>query len=115
MIDEVHYITMERQCDGPFIIMHHGREVCLDIMVYTDYEVHIDKDIETDELIAPIECICIDYDIVDAWYKDTYDPVPLEDIQYSAEDKALLQAFADSNSSFSEDEIMEELYNERHY
>ena len=112
-MEDVVYVTMEKELDEPFYICRDGRWVCIYINIETDYRVVLSEDIETGYIEADsiteegvtyyITCFCDDDSGVEY-------PVDfgIEKIEKSLtkEERELLQAFAENNSGFIDEDII---------
>lgn len=119
MNEEVVLVTMEKELDEPFYICRDGRWVYIYIDIETDYRVVLSEDIETGYIEADsiteegvtyyITGLCGDYSGVEY-------PVDfgIEKIEKSLtkEERKLLQAFAENNSGFIDEDIIDKAMNE---
>lgn len=118
-MEEVVFVPMVKELDEPFYICRDGRWICLYIDVEADYKVVLSDDIET----GYIEADSITEEDVIYYITGFYDadsgveyPVDfgIEKIEKSLtkEERELLQAFAEKNSGFSDDDIINEAMKE---
>ena len=118
-MEDVVYVTMEKELDEPFYICRDGRWVCIYINIETDYRVVLSEDIET----GYIEADSITEEGVTHYIAGLYDddsgveyPVDfgIEKIEKSLtkEERELLQAFAEKNSGFIDEDIINEALKE---
>lgn len=118
-MEEVVFVPMVKELDEPFYICRDGRWICLYIDVETDYKVVLSDDIETGYIeadsITEEDVIyyitgCCDADSGVEYLVD----FGLEEIEKSLtkEERELLQAFAEKNSGFSDDDIINEAMKE---
>lgn len=97
-------ITLEKEIEIPCIFG--GKEVYIN--VYTDYDVSIDKDIETGASFYEYKEKRITYELTNILEEGTENEIEEDVVGLSKEDKERLQAFAESHSSHSDYEIIEE-------
>lgn len=112
------FITMEKELDEPFYICHDGKWISIYIDIKTDYRVVLSEDIET----GYIEADNITEEGVTYYITDLYDDSEVEypvdfDIEkieksLTKEERELLQAFAEKNSGFIDEDIINKAMNE---
>ena len=118
-MEDVVYVTMEKELDEPFYICRDGRWICIYINIETDYRVVLSEDIETECIEADsITEEGVTYYITGFCDDDSGVEYPvdfgIEKIEKSLtkEERELLQAFAEKNSGFSDDDIINKAMNE---
>ena len=118
-MEDVVYVTMEKELDEPFYICRDGRWVCIYINIETDYRVVLSDDIETGYVEADsITEEGVTYYITGFCDDDLGVEYPvdfgIEKIEKSLtkEERELLQAFAEKNSGFIDEDIIDEAMNE---
>ena len=120
-MEEVVFVTMEKELDEPFYICRDGRWLCLYIDIETDYRVVLSDDIETGYTEADsITEEGVTYYITGFCDDDSGVEYPvdfgIEKIEKSLtkEERELLQAFAENNSGFIDEDIIDKAMNEIH-
>ena len=118
-MEDVVYVTMEKELDEPFYICRDGRWVCICINIETDYRVVLSEDIETGYVEADsITEEGVTYYIAGFCDDDSGVEYPvdfgIEKIEKSLtkEERELLQAFAEKNSGFIDEDIINKAMNE---
>lgn len=118
-MEDVVYVTMEKELDEPFYICCDGRWVCIYINIETDYRVVLSEDIETGYVEADsITEEGVIYYIAGFCDDDSGVEYPvdfgIEKIEKSLtkEERELLQAFAEKNSGFIDEDIINEALKE---
>ena len=119
MNDEVVLVTMEKELDEPFYICRDGIWVCIYINIKTDYRVVLSEDIETGYIEADsITEEGATYYVTGLCDDDSGVEYPvgfgIEKIEKSLtkEERELLQAFAEKNSGFIDEDIIDKAMNE---
>lgn len=118
-MEEVVFVTMEKELDEPFYICRDGRWFCIYIDIKTDYRVVLSDDIETGYVEADsiteegVTYYITGFCDADSGVEYTVD-FGIEKIEKSLtkEERELLQAFAEKNSGFSGDDIINEAMKE---
>lgn len=113
-MENVVYVTMEKELDEPFYICRDGRWVCIYINIETDYRVVLSEDIETGYVEADsiteegvtyyITGFCDDDSRVE--YSVDFGIEKIEK-SLTKEERELLQAFAEKNSGFIDEVIID--------
>ena len=118
-MEDVVYVTMEKELDEPFYICRDGRWVCIYINIETDYRVVLSDDIETGYVEADsVTEEGVTYYIAGFCDDDSGVEYPvdfgIEKIEKSLtkEERGLLQAFAEKNSGFIDEDIINEALKE---
>ena len=118
-MEDVVYVTMEKELDEPFYICRDGRWVCIYINIETDYRVVLSEDIETGYVEADsITEEGVTYYITGFCDDDSGVEYPvdfgIEKIEKSLtkEERELLQAFAEKNSGFNDEDIIDKALKE---
>ena len=118
-MEDVVYVTMEKELDEPFYICRDGRWVCIYIDIETDYRVVLSDDIETGYIEADsITEEGVTYYITGFCDDDSGGEYPvdfgIEKIEKSLTkaERELLQAFAEKNSGFIDEDIINKAMNE---
>ena len=113
-MEETVFVTMEKELDEPFYICRDGRWVCIYINIETDYRVVLSDDIETGDVEADsITEEGVTYYITGFCDDDSGVEYPvdfvIEKIEKSLtkEERELLQAFAEKNSGFIDEDIID--------
>lgn len=112
-MEEVVFVTMEKELDEPFYICRDGRWFCIYIDIETDYRVVLSDDIETGYVEADsiteegVTYYITSFCDADSGVEYIVD-FSIEKIEKSLtkEEMELLQAFAEKNSGFSDDDII---------
>lgn len=117
-MEDIVYVTMEKELDEPFYICRDGIWICIYIDIETEYRVVLSEDIET----GYIEADSITEEGVTYYITGFCDddsgvyPVDfvVEKIEKSLtkEERELLQAFAEKNSGFIDEDIIDKAMNE---
>ena len=119
-MEDVVYVTMEKELDEPFYICRDGRWFCIYINIETDYRVVLSEDIETGYVEADsiteegvtyyIAGFCDDDDSGVEYPVD----FGIEKIEKSLikEERELLQSFAEKNSGFIDEDIIDKALKE---
>lgn len=115
MNEEVVLITMSKDLDEPFYIQRDGKDICVYIDIETDYRVVLSEDIETGHIEADsiteegvkyyITSLCDDDSGVE--YPIEFDKDKIEK-NLTKEERELLQAFAEKNSGFIDEDVVNE-------
>lgn len=118
MNEEVVYITMEKELDEPFYICRDSKWICIYINIETDYRVVLSEDIETGYIEADsITEEGVTYYITDFCDDDSGVEYPVDfgiekiEKSFTKEERELLQAFAEKNSGFIDEDIINEAMN----
>lgn len=118
-MEDVVYVTMEKELNEPFYICRDGRWFCIYINIETDYRVVLSEDIETGYVEADsITEEGVTYYITGFCDDDSGVKYPvdfgIEKIEKSLikEERELLQAFAEKNSGFIDEDIINEALKE---
>lgn len=117
-MENVVYVTMEKELDEPFYICRDGIWVSIYIDIETDYRVVLSEDIETGYIEADsITEECVTYYITGFCDDDSGVEYPVDfyiekiEKNLTKEEKELLQAFAEKNSGFIDEDIINEALN----
>lgn len=120
-MEDIVYVTMEKELDEPFYICRDGRWVCIYINIETDYRVVLSDDIETGYVEADsiteegvtyyITGFCDDDDDSGVEYPVDFGIEKIEK-SFTKEERELLQAFAEKNSGFIDEDIIDKAMNE---
>lgn len=125
-MEDIVYVTMEKELDEPFYICHDGRWVCIYINIVTDYRVVLSEDIETGYVEADsiteegvtyyITGFCDSDELLNDDDSGVEYPVDfgIEKIEKSLtkEERELLQSFAEKNSGFIDEDIIDKALKE---
>lgn len=117
-MENIVYVPMEKELDEPFYIYRDGRRICIYIDVETDYRVVLSDDIKTGYVEADsITEEGVIYYITGFCDDDSGVEYPVdfgEKIEKSLtkEERELLQAFAEKNSGFTDEDIIYKAMNE---
>lgn len=118
MNEEVVFVTMSKELDEPFYICRDNRWIYVYIDIETDYRVVLSEDIETGYIEADsITEEGVKYYITSFCDADSEVEYPVDfDIEkieksLTKEEKELLQAFAEKNSGFIDEDIVNEAMN----
>ena len=104
MNEDVVLVTMDKELDEPFYICRDGKWICIYINIETDYRVVLSEDIETGYIEADnITEEGVTYYITGFCDDDSGVEYPIE---FAIE--KLLQAFAEKNSGFIDEDIINE-------
>lgn len=118
-MEDVVYITMEKELDEPFYICRDGRWLCIYINIETDYRVVLSDDIETGYIEADsiteegVTYYITGFCDADSGVEYNFD-FGMEKIEKSLtkEERELLQAFAEKNSDFNDEDIIDKAMDE---
>ena len=118
-MEDIVYVTMEKELDEPFYICRDGRWVYIYINIETDYRVVLSDDIETGYIEADsiteegvtyyITGFCDDGSGVE--YLVDFGIEKIEK-SLTKEERELLQAFAEKNSGFIDEDIIDKAMDE---
>lgn len=115
-MEEVVFITMSKELDEPFYIQRDGKWICIYIDIETNYRVVLSEDIETGYIEADsITEEGVTYDIVGFCDDESGVEYPLElgiEKSLTRAERELLQAFAEKNSGFIDEDIINKAINE---
>ncbi len=118
MNENIIYITMDKELDEPFYIQRDNKYVYIYIDIETDYRVVLSEDIETGHIEADsITEEGVRYYITDFCDGDSGVEYPFElgiekiEKSFTKEERELLQAFAEKNSDFIDEDIINEALN----
>ena len=118
-MEEEVFVTMEKELDEPFYICRDGRRICLYINIEADYRVVLSDDIETGYIEADsITEEGVTYYITGFCDDDSGVEYPvdfgIEKIEKSLtkEEREQLQDFAEMNSDFTDEEIINKAMDE---
>lgn len=109
------FVTMEKELDEPFIVRRDGREICIYINVEAEYKVAFDEDIETGQLYADsVTEQGVMYYISGCCDNDSGVELPVENVSddLTLDELNELQAFAEKNSGFVDEDIINEAMKE---
>lgn len=119
MNEKVVLVTMEKELDEPFYICRDNRWICIYIDIETDYRVILSEDIETGYIEADsITEEGVKYYITGFCDVDSGVEYPIEfsmdkiEKSLTKEEGELLQAFAEKNSGFIDEDIINKAMNE---
>ena len=118
-MEEVIFVTMEKELDEPFYMCRDGRWFCIYIDIETDYRVVLSDDIETGYIEADsiteegVTYYITSFCDVDSGVEYIVD-FDIEKIEKSLtkEERELLQAFAEKNSGFIDEDIINKAMDE---
>lgn len=121
MNEEVVLVTMSKELDEPFYICRDGRWICIFIDIETEYRVVLSEDIETGHIEADsITEIGVTYDIIGLCDDDSGVEYPIEfgkdkiEKSLTKEEREQLQAFAEKNLGFIDEDIVNEALKKIH-
>lgn len=108
-MEQAVFVTMEKELDEPYIVRRGDKEICIYINVEAEYRVVLDEDIETGQQYADnITEQGVAYCISACCDNDSGIELPIEDVSDDLTPDELdeLQAFAEMNSGFDDEEIV---------
>lgn len=118
-MEEVVFVPMVKELDEPFYICRDGRWFCIYIDIETDYRVVLSDDIETgyieadsiteEDVIYYITGFC---DVDSGVEHSDYSSIEKIEKSLTKEERELLQAFAEKNSGFIDEDIINKAMNE---
>lgn len=103
------FVTMEKELDEPFIIRRDGREICIYINVEAEFKLVFDEDIETGQTYPDtILENNVMYYISGCCDNDSGVELPVENMSddLTLDELNELQAFAEKNSGFDDEDVI---------